>query len=215
MKTWLHHIWAKITAPRPYPVVPEDHHPVVDTPPVVSPDHIPDYSHPQYIAGFTEGHRKGRLRSDKAAAAIDQEYRSLIEDHLCTLRGLLGLRTLASGSVHNFVLAGNLLTRVCTEVQDYGLTLPEIERLAILVEEAGETLQQAGKVLRYGYVNRDGTGRVCNNRADLTTEVGDLVNSLNQLQRAGDIDSQQVLARTEKKAEQIKNWTHYQGNEHG
>jgi hypothetical protein len=85
------------------------------------------------------------------------------------------------------------------------LTNAESERLAILTEELGEALQSVGKILRHGYESFDPTNQYHKgNRNDLVVELKDVVQAINLLIDAGDI--QLDLNSIPK----IKKYTHYQ-----
>ena len=54
-----------------------------------------------------------------------------------------------------------------------GLSPAEAERLAILAEEMGETIQEIGKILRHGYESR-WPDDAPTNREKLEVELGDI-----------------------------------------
>ena len=85
-----------------------------------------------------------------------------------------------------------------------GLTPAEAERLALLIEEAGEVVQAAGKVLRHGYESYNpkdpGAG---SNRVQLNRELLDLYTVIQMMLNAGDVDyheANDVAAARERKA---------------
>lgn len=91
------------------------------------------------------------------------------------------------------------------------LTPAEIERLALLVEEAAEVIQVVGKILRHGYEDTnpvDSSGRT--NRQLLESELGDLLFMFMMLEHNDDIDSLKVEAEINNKAARIDKWLHHQ-----
>ena len=70
----------------------------------------------------------------------------------------------------------------------------EHERLAMLIEECGEVIQAAGKVLRHGYLSwhpdakaPDEDHSPPNNRDDLMREITDLLAVVHIMHKRGDI----------------------------
>ena len=69
-----------------------------------------------------------------------------------------------------------------------GLTDAQAERLAILIEECGEVVQAATKVLRHGYLSENPVyPDRGNNRDMLERELGDVMCSVALLNKAKDI----------------------------
>jgi NTP pyrophosphatase (non-canonical NTP hydrolase) len=66
------------------------------------------------------------------------------------------------------------------------LTPAEAERLAILAEEMGESIQSIGKILRHGYDSVNPNTGV-NNKEALTFEIADVLNAIDRLTKAGDL----------------------------
>ena len=97
-----------------------------------------------------------------------------------------------------------------------GLTQAQEERLAILMEECGEAIQAAAKVLRHGYESCNpltdtmDTRTATDNRKDLQKECGDIYEAILMLCRANDIDDVEVNRRQAEKHEKIKRWLHHQ-----
>ena len=56
------------------------------------------------------------------------------------------------------------------------LSPPEDERLAILTEELGESLQAIGKIFRHGYDSDNNGERETTNRTDLMRELNNKLN---------------------------------------
>ena len=89
------------------------------------------------------------------------------------------------------------------------LTKEEIERLAILSEEAGEVIQIVGKILRHGYdsVNPN------NNRSNffqLELELADLTFAINLLINNGDINAKRIDYHTGIRMNRKTNYFHYE-----
>ena len=76
------------------------------------------------------------------------------------------------------------------------LTLAELERLALLIEELAEASQAACKVIRFGY--EDGhPNRQRTNRQDLERELGDVIGAIARMQNIGDLDSGAIRVQAE------------------
>lgn len=68
------------------------------------------------------------------------------------------------------------------------LTPAEAERLAWLMEECGEVIQAAGKILRHGYDSTDPTNPDhAGNRADLERELCDILQVIIHMQDRKDL----------------------------
>jgi hypothetical protein len=92
-----------------------------------------------------------------------------------------------------------------------GLTAGEIERLALLVEEMGESLQATGKVLRHGWQSFspfDTQQRT--NRSALERELGDMRAAVNLMCDAGDLKQRNIGSYSAAKMARIFRWTHHQ-----
>ena len=91
------------------------------------------------------------------------------------------------------------------------LTDAELERLALLSEEAGELVQTIGKIVRHGYESynpdrsRDGS-----NRDQLQREIGDLLYCLQLLEINGDIDKEAIDYDAALAAEKKPQYLHHQ-----
>jgi NTP pyrophosphatase (non-canonical NTP hydrolase) len=91
------------------------------------------------------------------------------------------------------------------------LTEAEQERLAILIEECGEVVQAACKVLRHGY-DSDNNGKLPEtNRKALEREIGDLCHAVRRMQGAADVDALEIMDRALSKPERILPYLHHQG----
>ncbi len=73
------------------------------------------------------------------------------------------------------------------------LTPAEVERLAVIIEECGEVIQAATKVLRHGYGSAHPVSQV-SNRNTLRREIVDLLAVLSIASRFGD---HQIIADEE------------------
>lgn len=82
----------------------------------------------------------------------------------------------------------------------------EAERLALLIEECGEAIQAAGKILRHGY---DSKYPGVDNRASLEREVGDILTVVNMMY-GKDIAYMRVADRVKEKTETVKQYLHHQ-----
>lgn len=93
------------------------------------------------------------------------------------------------------------------------LSLAQEEALHILIEECGEVIQAATKILRHGYSSYNPTiigGET--NRQALEREVGDLGSALDRLDRNGDIDMDNIIDHEARKSEKVKQYLHYNVN---
>lgn len=93
------------------------------------------------------------------------------------------------------------------------LSADEDERLSVLVEEMGETLQCIGKINRHGYESHNPYDPdKTTNRENLERECGDVLYAIHSLYLAGDIREDMVLGYCELKRKKIKQWLHHQDN---
>lgn len=90
------------------------------------------------------------------------------------------------------------------------LTPPELERLAILVEEAAEVQQIAMKIMRHGYESAHPDNPDETNRELLEKEVGHLQNSILFMMDGNDIDKENVSRFRTKKKKSIQQYLHHQ-----
>ena len=92
-----------------------------------------------------------------------------------------------------------------------GLTEAEAERLTILIEECGEVVQAACKILRHGYESTNPT--VTNgetNRTALERELGDMAHAMTRMANADDINPWEVERRRLSKPAKILPYLHHQ-----
>ncbi len=93
---------------------------------------------------------------------------------------------------------------------DTGLTDAERERLAILVEEAGEVIHIAMKILRHGYFSFHPDNPYEDNRALLENELGHLDCAICRLVDEGDVDDEAIIDSSMEKEQTINKYLHYQ-----
>ena len=90
------------------------------------------------------------------------------------------------------------------------LSPAEAERLALLAEELGETMQAIGKVLRHGYESTHPDGGPTN-RESLERECGDVRHAMIRLCGAGDLSKQAIHDRANTKAVHVTRYLHHAG----
>jgi NTP pyrophosphatase (non-canonical NTP hydrolase) len=89
------------------------------------------------------------------------------------------------------------------------LSLAQVERLAILAEECGETVQAAMKIIRRGYDRKHPHKPGPTNRAHLEDEIGNVLNAVEMLVEAGDVRSKKIKASLESKRERVKKYLYH------
>lgn len=91
------------------------------------------------------------------------------------------------------------------------LTPAELERLAILVEECGETIQVIGKILRHGYEAYNPLiENAPTNREDLHKELGDVEAIKRRMFEADDLQQETIASLAAKKYKSMARWLHHQ-----
>ncbi|MHB8084254.1 MAG: hypothetical protein ACYDHZ_00305 [Dehalococcoidia bacterium] len=100
------------------------------------------------------------------------------------------------------------LSHECNEFFN-GLTPAEAERLWLLVEEMGESLQAIGKIGRHGYESRHPDGGP-SNRLNLEKELGHVHRIIKLLSRANDLTWERVLSESVAKEVSMKPYLHHQ-----
>lgn len=90
------------------------------------------------------------------------------------------------------------------------LTESEQERLVIIIEECGEVIQAACKILRHGYesTNPKATSQETNRQA-LQRELGDLHHAASRMIRLGDVSGQEIQKRQIAKASAVLEYLHH------
>lgn len=89
------------------------------------------------------------------------------------------------------------------------LTEAEIERLALLAEECGETIQVIGKILRHGYDSRWPLPDGDTNRTKLEREIGDIHVAIDLLYSNEDVNEERVDDAYTEKGLKINKWLHH------
>lgn len=94
------------------------------------------------------------------------------------------------------------------------LTAGQQERLALLLEEMGESIQIIGKIQRFGYESRRDPGDVETNRDLLATELGHLLYAIDLLCFGGkpDVSAADIVTSKTKKSETVRKYLHHQKN---
>jgi NTP pyrophosphatase (non-canonical NTP hydrolase) len=90
------------------------------------------------------------------------------------------------------------------------LSHAETERLALLLEELGESQQAIGKILRHGYESVNPLHAGPPNRAALEREIGDVLAALDLMVDAGDLKRSLIETARRKKHERVEKYLHHQ-----
>lgn len=90
------------------------------------------------------------------------------------------------------------------------LNLSEAERLALLLEELGETQQIIGKILRHGYESYNPIHPSGSNREMLEKELGDVLFAIELMKLNGDIDEDSISEASKNKSLKIRQYLHHQ-----
>lgn len=94
-----------------------------------------------------------------------------------------------------------------------GLSPAETERLSILSEELGESVQAVGKILRHGYESYNPDNPKETNRLDLEKELGDVYAAASMMYAAKDISRRRVIGSSRKKLSKQNRNLHHQPND--
>ena len=89
------------------------------------------------------------------------------------------------------------------------MTQAETERLALLIEECGECLQVAGKILRHTYNAHPPDTPGETNRDLLEQEIADVLVAIQLLNQEDDINGNNVDFYTEEKQRNVNDWLIY------
>lgn len=90
------------------------------------------------------------------------------------------------------------------------LTPAEIERLAVLAEELGESIQVIGKILRHGYASvRPEDPKQRDNREQLHIELGDVLAAIQLMRNEGDISHSRLMSMKKAKLKRIDKFLHH------
>lgn len=96
---------------------------------------------------------------------------------------------------------------------DNGLSPEQRERMALYVEEAGESLQVLGKINRHGLESKNPLKQdAITNKKALAKEIADVRIAIDLLTIAGDISEYDILDFQTQKLNKIKEWLHYEEN---
>lgn len=107
-------------------------------------------------------------------------------------------------------LANLVLDNIDAQTPPY-LSKKQIELLTLLVEECGECIQAASKVLRHGYDSKHPNSKVYeDNRAALEREMGDVRATMILLCESKDVSKPNVHAHTTEKLEKVGKYLHHQ-----
>lgn len=91
------------------------------------------------------------------------------------------------------------------------LTPAEAERLAVMLEEAGEIQQAIGKILRHGYESCNPNQKAGpTNRETLEREIGDFQAVMHRMIVAHDIEEERIEERMRKKLKSSQQYLHHQ-----
>lgn len=90
------------------------------------------------------------------------------------------------------------------------LTPAEVERLALLAEECGETVQAIGKILRHGLysVNPDGNPN-WQNYEQLEKEIGDIFASVSLLLNTNIVSASRIDNHRNVKLQKVQQYLHH------
>ncbi len=90
------------------------------------------------------------------------------------------------------------------------LTEAEQERLAVLMEECAEAIQEGGKILRHGYDSNNNGKMLETNRERLAKELGHIVHAINMLTGSKDVNGATVGQAQRDKGKNIVPYLHHQ-----
>jgi len=99
------------------------------------------------------------------------------------------------------------------------LSPAEAERLVLLIEECGEVIQAASKILRHGYESHDPDGTpamtrpVLSNRHQLEVELGDVVHAAMLMIDRGDVRELKILQRRTIRKDSVRRYLHHQDSD--
>jgi NTP pyrophosphatase (non-canonical NTP hydrolase) len=90
----------------------------------------------------------------------------------------------------------------------------ELERLALLAEEAGEVIQIVGKILRHGYDSCSPFDETkTTNKELLEKEIGDLQFAIDLMCRCSDVNRRNIKWATDVKETKVQPYLHHQAKE--
>lgn len=85
------------------------------------------------------------------------------------------------------------------------MTKAQVERLVLLIEEMGESIQAASKILRHGFESAG-----YDNRGQLEKELGHVLFAISLLSSSADIDTGKITESQIAKAKSIAPYLHHQ-----
>lgn len=87
----------------------------------------------------------------------------------------------------------------------------QAERLALLLEELGESQKAIGKILRHGYNshNPDHGNEYKTNQIELEIELGDVMCAVDLLCESGDLSRTTINLRQKAKRKKVKPYLHH------
>lgn len=150
--------------------------------------------------------------ADRVMSDGEQQAAALLADHLEAAgypRNARAIRRNEGDGFHDAIVVAMQAYAAAASVAPFnGLSPAQAERLAMLAEECGETVQAACKILRHGYESTHPDGGPTN-RAALHREVSDICAVASAMNIAGDIGG--ILARDVAPTWQVKlRFTHHQ-----
>jgi NTP pyrophosphatase (non-canonical NTP hydrolase) len=89
------------------------------------------------------------------------------------------------------------------------LSVGEAERLALLLEEAGEVVQAVGKILRHGYESYHPDGGP-SNRESLERELGDMAAAIQMMTERRDLNTAFIKQCQREKMVKVAKYLHHQ-----
>jgi NTP pyrophosphatase (non-canonical NTP hydrolase) len=90
------------------------------------------------------------------------------------------------------------------------LSESQTERLAILTEEMGESLQIIGKITRHGLLSKDPTKIDSpTNQQLLEKELSDVIYGINLLINSKDLDLDEIIRHCEEKGVNLQKYLHH------
>jgi hypothetical protein len=89
------------------------------------------------------------------------------------------------------------------------VTAAEAERLALLAEEMGESVQIIGKILRHGYESSSDDGAP-SHREFLEKKLGDVKHAIDRLCKSHDLDRDYIERQSERRGSLLAPFLHHQ-----
>lgn len=92
------------------------------------------------------------------------------------------------------------------------ISSPQSERVALLVEEMGESLQALGKIQRHGFNSYNPTlptDQQTSNRQHLEKELGDVIAAIGLMAMNNDVNIESICLYAGAKFDSVQQWLHY------